>query len=152
MQTRSEAMSDLRTLAEDGWNAYYARDLDTLMSGYADDAEVTLPGMPAFTGKDAIATVWQMYWAAFPDEHPLSIRHLVDGTTVVTEFVAEATHTGPLPLPTGDTLQPTGRTVVTRGTAVQDAVGDKLVKQTFYFDNAAFMQQLGLIPEPAGTA
>ena len=147
-------MSDLRALAEDGWNAYYAKDLDALMSAYTDDAEVTLPGMPALRGKDAIAAMWQIYWAAFPNGHLLSIRHLVDGNTVVTEFAAEATHTGPLPLPTGDTLPPTGRTVVTRGAAVQDVVGDKLAKQTFYFDNAAFMQQLGLIPEmeAAGTA
>lgn len=145
-------MSDLRQLTEDGWNAYYAKDIDALMSAYTDDSEVTLPGMPTIKGRDAIRAVWEMYWAAFPDEHVLSIRHLVDGNTVITEFESEGTHTGPLPMPTGDTLPPTGRTVVFRGAVVQDAVGDKLVKQTFYFDNAAFMQQLGLLPDLAGAA
>lgn len=150
-------MSDLRALAEAGWNAYYAKDADALLSSYTDDVEVTLPGMPTIMGKDAVIAAWQMFWTAFPDEHLLSIRHVVDGSTVVTEFESEATHTGPLPLPTGDVLPATGRTVITRGAVVQDVANDKLVKQTFYFDNAAFMQQLGLMPEmeaagAAGTA
>ena len=145
-------MSDLRKLAEDGWNAYYAKDVEALMAAYADDAEVTLPGMPTLKGKDAIRGVFEMYWAAFPDERLLSIRHLVDGNTVVTEFSSEGTHTGPLPMPTGDVLPPTGRTVITRGAVVQDAVNDKLTTQTFYFDNAAFMTQLGLLPEMEGAA
>ena len=145
-------MSDLRKLADEGWEAYYAKDVDTLMAQYADDAEVTLPGMPAIKGKDAIRGVWRLYWAAFPDEHLISIRHLVDGNTVVTEFVSEGTHTGPLPMPTGDVLPPTGRTVITRGAVVQESVNDKLVKQTFYFDNAAFLQQLGLMPAMEGAA
>ncbi|MGH7687596.1 MAG: ester cyclase [Candidatus Dormibacteria bacterium] len=145
-------MADYRQMAEDGWNAYYAHDADAMMRSYADDAEVTLPGMPPAQGKDAILAVWQMFWTAFPDEHATSIRHLVDGTTVVTEFTAEATHTGPLMMPTGDTLPPTGRRTVVRGCAVQEAVGDTMAKQTFYFDNLEFMQQLGVIPMPEGAA
>jgi hypothetical protein len=41
---------------------------------------------------------------------------------------------------------------VTRGCAVQEVIGDKVAKQTFYFDNLEFMQQLGVIPMPEGAA
>lgn len=140
-------MTDLRKLAEDGWNAYFAHDIDGCMAGYADDAELQLPGAPPLQGKDAIRGAWEMYVTAFPDEHPTFIRHLVDGDSVVTEFASDATHTGPLMMPTGEVLQPTGRSVHFRGAVVQDVVGDKLSKQVFYFDNAEFMQQLGLMPE-----
>lgn len=145
-------MPDYHALAKEGWDAYYAQDTDRVMARYADDAEVVLPGAPPITGKDAIRQTWEMYWAAFPDEHLTSIRHIVEGNTIVTEFSSEATHSGPLMMPTGDVLQPTGRTVVTRGVAVAEARGDLLVKQVFYFDNLAFLTQLGVVPEPEGAA
>jgi len=143
-------MADVRTLAEEGWNAYFAHDLEGCMSGYADDAEVQLPGAPPLKGKEAIRAAWEMYMTAFPDEHPISIRHLVDGGSVVTEFSSEATHKGPLMMPTGDTLPPTGRTVAFRGAVVQDVSGDKVTKQVFYFDNVEVMQQLGVLPALEG--
>jgi uncharacterized protein (TIGR02246 family) len=139
-------MTDIRKLAEEGWNAYFAHDLDACTASYADDAEVVFPGAPPIKGHDAIRAVTAMYLAAFPDERPTSIRHIADGTTVVTEFASEATHSGPLMMPTGDTLPPTGRRVSFRGAVVQDVAGDKVVKQVFYFDNAELLQQLGLMP------
>lgn len=143
-------MEDFRKLAEDGWNAYYRHDLETCMAAYTEDAEVVLPGRPPIKGKDAIRGVWQMYWTAFPDEHPTQIRHLVDGNTVVTEVKTEATHNGPLLLPTGDTLPPTGRKVLSSGVAVQDMEGGKLARQVFYFDLVEILQQLGLMPTTQG--
>lgn len=145
-------MTDRRKLAEDGWNAYFAHDLEACMAGYADDAEVLLPGSPPLRGRQAIRAALEMYMTAFPDEHATTIRHIVDGDCVVTEFASEATHTGPLMMPTGDTLPPTGRTVQFRGAVVQDVSGDELTKQVFYFDNIELMQQLGVVPamEAAG--
>ena len=145
-------MTDLHKLAEDGWNAYFAHDIEACMAGYADDAELLIPGAPPMKGKDAIRAAWEMYIAAFPDEKPTSIRHIVDGSTVVTEFASEATHSGPLMMPTGDMLPPTGRRVSFRGAVVQDTAGDKLVNQVFYYANAELLQQLGAAPatEAAG--
>ena len=145
-------MIDYRALVQAGWDEYYAKDVDRLMARYADDAEVLLPGAPPMQGKDAIRAVWQMYWAAFPDEHPTSMRHIVDGTTIVTEFTSLSTHTGPLPMPTGEMLPPTGRKVTFRGVAVQDVSGELITRQVFYFDNLDLMTQLGVIPQPAGAA
>jgi steroid delta-isomerase-like uncharacterized protein len=143
-------MEDYKKLAEDGWNAYFRRDLEACVAAYADDAEVVLPGAPPFKGKDAIRAAWQMYMAAFPDEHPTQIRHLADGNTVVTEWKTEATHNGPLMMPTGETLPATGRKISSSGVTVQDIQGGKVIKQVFYFDNVEFMQQLGVMPAIQG--
>jgi len=145
-------MADIRKLAEDGWNRYYSRDLEGCLATYTDDAEVQMPGAPPFKGKDAIRQAWQMWMTAFPDEHPIRIRHLIDGNTVVTEWTSEATHSGPLMMPTGDTLPPTGRKITTSGVTVQEIDGDRCAKQVFYFDNVEFLQQLGLMPETSGAA
>lgn len=139
-------MEDYRTLAEQGWNAYFNHDLEGCLATYADDAEVVLPGAPPIKGKEAIRATWQMYMAAFPDEKPTHIRHLVDGNTVVTEWASIATHKGPLMMPTGDTLAATGKKVATSGVTVQEIEGNKVAKQVFYFDNAEFLRQLGLMP------
>lgn len=145
-------MTDNRKIAEDGWNAYFAHDLDACMALYTDDAEVQLPGAPPLKGKEAIRSAWEMYLTAFPDQRPTFIRHLVDGSTVVTEYRNEGTHNGPLTLPTGDTLPATGRPITVRGAVVQEVAGDKLAKQVFYFDNAEFLQQLGVMPAMEGAS
>jgi predicted ester cyclase len=89
-----------------------------------------------------------MYMVAFPDERPTEIRHLADGNTTVTEWATMATHTGALPMPTGDLLPATGKTVKLAGVTIADLEGDKVKRQVFYWDNADFLQQLGLLTAP----
>lgn len=143
-------MEDLRKLTEDGWNAYYAHDIEAVLATYTDDAELVMPGAPPMMGKDTIRMVWQMYMDAFPDEKPVEIRHFVDGDTSITQWRSEATHTGPLMMPSGEMLAPTGRRVSTSGVTVQETRGGRIVRQVFYFDNMEFLKQLGLLPEPVG--
>jgi steroid delta-isomerase-like uncharacterized protein len=145
-------MEDYRKLAVEGWDAYYRHDVDACMATYTDDAEVVLPGAPPIQGKEAIRATWQMWMAAFPDEHPTQIRHLVDGDTVVTVWTSEATHQGPLMMPTGDMLPATGKKVTTSGVTVQEIQDGKVKRQVFYFDNVEFLQQLGLMPAMQGAA
>ena len=145
-------MSDNKKLAEQGWGAYYRRDLEGCLATYSEDAVVKLPGAPAFQGKEAIRAAWQMYMAALPDEHPTAIRHLEDGDTVVTEWTSEATHQGPLTMPTGEMLPATGKKITTSGVTVQEIRDGKVVRQVFYFDNAEFLQQLGLMPSMGSAA
>ena len=140
-------MADAKSVAEAGWNAWFRGDIDGVMNSYTDDVELSVPGMPPFKGKDAVRMAWQGLKQALPDEHPLEIRHVGEGDTVVTIWTTEATHRGPMPMPNGEMLPPTGKTVVTKGVTVQAFAGDKIRRQDFYWDNLEFMQQLGLLPE-----
>jgi predicted ester cyclase len=143
-------MTDQKQLAIDGWDAYFRHDLDACLAVYASDAELIMPGMQPITGVEAIRATWEMFQTAFPDERPVEpLKHIAEGNTVVTIWKTEATHSGPLPLPTGDMLPPTGRKTLTSGVTVQEIEADKCKRQIFYYDNAEFMQQLGLMPEVA---
>lgn len=145
-------MGDPKDVAREGWDAWFRGDVDAVVGGYTEDAEVILPAAPPLKGKAAIREGWKMFKAAFPDERPLEIRHLADGNTVISIFTTEATHSGPLPLPTGEMLPATGKKVIQRGVSVIEVEGDKAKQHTFYFDNLEFMQQLGLMPESAPTS
>jgi steroid delta-isomerase-like uncharacterized protein len=140
-------VADLKKLAEEGWDAYYRHDLDACLATYAEDAELVLPLAAPIKGKEAIRATWEMYQTAFPDEKPTSIRHISEGDTVVTEWASVSTHTGPMMMPNGQSLPPTGRKITTSGVTVQDIENGKIKKQVFYFDVAALLQQLGLMPE-----
>jgi steroid delta-isomerase-like uncharacterized protein len=139
-------MSNVKQLAEQGWNAWFSRDIDAVMQFYAEDAELILPGGPPVKGKDAIRAAWQMYMTAFPDERPTEIRHFADGNTAITEWTIAQTHTGPLAMPTGEMLPATGKAITLNGVTVAELEGDKVKRQAFYWDNADFLQQLGLMP------
>jgi steroid delta-isomerase-like uncharacterized protein len=140
-------MSDAKQLAERGWDSWFRHDLEGLMEFYADDSELIMPGSPPIKGKEAIRGVLQMYMAAFPDERPIEIRHMADGNVAITEWKSVSTHSGPLPMPNGEMLPATGKSVTTAGVTITDIEGGKAKRQTFYFDQVEFMQQLGLMPE-----
>lgn len=144
-------MSDNKKLVEQGWDAFFRRDLDACLAAYTDDAEVVLPGAPPMKGKEAIRAAWQMYMAAL-DEKPTKIRHIAEGDTVVTEWTTVSTHKGPLMMPTGESLPATGKTITNSGATVQDVKNGKVERQVFYFDNVALLQQLGIMPAVQGAS
>lgn len=139
-------MTDSRKLAEEGWSAWWRRDLDTLMTTYADDAQLALPGMPPIAGRDAIRQVWGAFMISIPSEKALHELHVAQGDTVVTEWTGSGVNEGPTPMPNGDMLPPTGRTVTLSGATITEFRDGRVARQTFYWDNVAFMQQLGLMP------
>jgi steroid delta-isomerase-like uncharacterized protein len=143
-----------KELAEAGWNAWFRHDLDAVLENYAEDAEVILPGAPPIKGKEAIRQAWELFSTAIPDERALEMRFIADGNTVVTEWKTTGTHAGPLAAPNGEMIPPTGKTITQNGTTVFDFEGGKLKRQVFYWDNADFLQQMGLMPSPeqAGAA
>jgi predicted ester cyclase len=127
------------------WNAHDGAAVAALVTGtYVDP---TLPGPIA--GDDLVAYVAGLC-AAFPDLAFVPEPPLVDGSTVVGRWRMTGTNDGaPLPgapAPTGGRIDLAGLDVVTtRDGQVVDVVG--------YFDQKAFVEQLGLqaIIAPADT-
>lgn len=144
-------MLSAKEVVQAGWGAWLRHDLDGTMAVYSDDAMLVLPGMPPFKGKDAIRGAWKVFMEAFPDEEA-TLRHFAEGSTVATEWTSSATNTGPLPLPTGEMLPPTGRRYTVSGADIAEVDGELITRHTFYWDNAELLQQLGLMPAPEGAA
>lgn len=64
-------------------------------------------------------------------------------------WVSGGTHSGPLPTPSG-MLPPTGKEVSMPGISIIRVANGKIVEELIQADIMGMMQQLGLIPAPAG--
>jgi hypothetical protein len=117
----------------------------------ADDAVWQVPGA-TLRGKDELRGWLQPFWQAFStSRHELARVYEVGPDCVMAEGVFTGAHDGPLPMPDGTELPPTGKTVAFRfamsitrepGAEVANAVD-------VYFDQLEFLGQLGLLPAPA---
>ena len=72
---------------------------------------------------------------------------VVDGDAVAVEGAWIATHTGPLVTPDGE-VPPTGRTISLPFAATLRLSGGRIASLHLYYDQLAFLGQLGLLPHP----
>ena len=128
---------------------YNAGDLDGVMALYADDA---VQGMPdgVFEGRAAIRERLANELDAIPDVTHTVVSFIEQGDAFADEWTFVGTQTGPLTLPDGSVLPPTGKRVEVSGMEVVRVGPDgKIVLNTLYYDNLAVAAQLGLVPEGA---
>ena len=130
--------------------AVNAHDLNPIGDMYADDAELTWPGMPTFKGRQAVVAFYAQMFGAFPDVQ-VTLRRIVEqGDAVAVEYESAGTNGGPLHLPTGELLPATNKHVDVRAASVGAVDRDGRIKtQREYFDQADILAQLGLMPHPA---
>jgi predicted ester cyclase len=141
-------MSSAREAYERAVKLYTAGDLEGLVNCYTEDAMLVTPNDTA-QGRAAIHDAWTRDKASFPDR-ALTIDVIIDqGDTVASEFTWVATNTGPLVLPDGTELAPTGKRVQARGMELARVRDGKLAVHHSYWDNMALAGQLGLLPGAA---
>jgi ketosteroid isomerase-like protein len=100
-------------------------------------------------GKEACAAFYGSWFAAFPDVHVDVHRvHFVDDVAVE-EGKFTGTHDGTLHTPTGD-VPPTGRPVEVDYIQVLRFRDGKHLSFHLMFDRLLMLEQLGLVPAPAG--
>jgi steroid delta-isomerase-like uncharacterized protein len=140
-------MSACRELLDRYVERYNAGDLDGVMELYADDA---VQGMPdgVFEGRDAIRNRLANELDAIPDVTHTVTSFIEQDDAFADEWTFIGTQTGPLTLPDGTLLPPTGKRVEVRGMEiVRVGVEGKIVLNTLYYDNLAVAAQLGVLPE-----
>jgi steroid delta-isomerase-like uncharacterized protein len=142
-------MADLKELSRQAIALYNAHDLDGFVARYRPDAELVAPGAPPARGTAAIKEVWQRQFAGFPDGRVTVHTMVAEGSTLAAEYTFTGTNTGPLTLPTGQTLPATNKKVSLRGVYVVILEGDKVKSDHSYWDLAEGLAQLGLVPTPA---
>jgi steroid delta-isomerase-like uncharacterized protein len=136
--------ADLVRAVFDGFNA---RDAERAAALCAED--FTLEDIPAgltLRGPDGMR-LWLRTWLdAAPDAHAALERIVGEGDWVTTEHRGTATHTGPLRTPTGE-IPATGRKLDLWCSEHFEVRDGKLRRMRAYYDGAAVMRQLGLMPE-----
>ena len=140
-------MATVRELAEQGIELYNAGAVDELAATYAEDA-VEITPIGNYTGREAISERLRGERLAFPDKR-ITLRQLtVEGDTAVMEYDWAGTHQGPLPMPDGSELPPTGQHLAFPAVSVVDVRNGETVAHRLYFDQLPTMIQLGVVSPP----
>ena len=129
----------------EAWNAH---DADGVAACYAQDAKLYDVGLPEpLRGRAAIRESVAGYLAAFSDFHAVNLGEpIVSGNRAAQEWKVTGTNDGEL-LGTA----PTGKSATTYGCATAEFGEDGLIHRGGnYWNVAALMQQLGVVPETAG--
>jgi steroid delta-isomerase-like uncharacterized protein len=116
-----------------------------MASLYASDALFVVPNARC-EGREAIRAWLEALERPFPDGVTETSRMVEEGDTLVAEYIWRGTNTGPLPMPDGTEIPATGKTMELPGVAVATVRDGKIVNEQDYFDMAAMMSQLGLMP------
>jgi len=141
-------MSGIRDLAGQRAQLYNAGDVEGLVNLYTEDATLVTPD-GTFEGRAAIHEAFSRDMAAFPD-HAVTRDVIVEqGDTLADEWAMLATHSGPLVMPDGTELPPTGARIEIKGMELVQHRDGKIAVHHMYYDNMAVAGQLGLLPEAA---
>jgi predicted ester cyclase len=135
------------------WGQFNAKAWDQFKACYAEgvDSDQVDSGRPAVKGVDAVLANAKELTTAFPDIKGSGQLILINGDALVSVYMLNGTHTGPLAGPDGKSLPPTGKPIgYLQAHWVQtDAIGNKAAKEAFYSDSGTMMAQLGVNPAPA---
>jgi predicted ester cyclase len=141
-------MSNIQSFI-DGIDAVNARDWKRHRSLLAADVSYVDYGSgTSSTGADAFVETQRAGYEPFPDEQLRITAIGESGATVFAELVAEGTHTGALPLPTGGSMPATGKHFTVHVCVACDYGSDGLATSCRAYNNPMeLMGQLGLMPE-----
>jgi len=139
-------MSSIR--AEQGAQLYNAGDVDALLDLYTEDATLVTP-FGTLEGRAAIHEFRSREKTAFPDRTMTLDMSVEQGDTLADEWTFAGTHTGPLVMPDGTEVPPSGKRIEFKGMELVKLRDGKVVAQHSYWDNMTVAGQLGLLPEAA---
>jgi steroid delta-isomerase-like uncharacterized protein len=136
-------VSDREALMRDYLAAWNDRDADRIASFFSEDAVYDDRGAGAVArGREAIRDHAARVHAGFPDLHFELVRAAHGESFSAGEWRSRMTHGGVF-----EGLAATGRTVESAGVDVATLDGeDRIVHLASYYDGAAIMRDLGLLP------
>lgn len=144
-------MGQARDVMDRATEAYFSQDYETLRTLYAPDVVATTPDAGTLNGVDALFEWNKALDEAFPDiRYELTAAHEA-GDCAIDQGDVIGTHSGPLRLPDGGSIEPTGRQVRMRSADIATVRDGKIVRHDFYYDQLEMLAQLGLMEAPAET-
>jgi len=141
-------MSILLDLVRSHYRGLETGDLELGTAPFADDVITETPS-GVVEGIEGFRALAQAFFTAAPDMK-LAIRNTWEvGDTILVEGVYSGTQSGPLATPDGSEIPATGRSFSFPYVDILRAQDGKFVEHRVYWDNVAFLTQLGLLPQPA---
>ena len=132
-------------LIEDHYKALNAHDVKAVASEYAAEAQIFSPNWDGSkNGGEGAAEVYSRYFKSTPDLAYTVTNTINAGNTVVVEYTFSGTLSNP-EAGTPDYMK--GKKYTTQGCAVFVLKDNKIVKETDYFDQVAFLRQVGFFDQ-----
>ncbi|MEU0407362.1 nuclear transport factor 2 family protein [Streptomyces griseorubiginosus] len=122
-------------------------DLKVIAELYAEDAVAVTPDEGEIHGREDIVEYWRQMTEAVPDARFESLHSYETGDTAIDEGVFSGRNTGPIQLPTGETLPATNKEISIRGVDIATVRDGRITDYRLYFDEMEFLGQLGLLPD-----
>jgi steroid delta-isomerase-like uncharacterized protein len=136
-----------KEIVDQYWHAMETGNVETIRELLTADGVVILPGGARVEGADQLIPLLQGYVDAFPGLRHEVVDYVESGNKIAVELRVTMTHAGPFHAPAGE-IPATGRTVIVESVDVIHVDGGKVTSWHTYFDQLAFLQQLGLAPSP----
>jgi len=127
---------------------YNAGDLASCMALYAEDAAQRMHD-GIFEGVEDIRARLARDLEAFADAKYVVDSFFAAGDKFADEWTFTGTNSGPLRLPDGTVIPPTGKPVEIKGMEYVEVRDGRIVVDNLYYDFMSAVAQLGLIPEGA---
>ena len=123
------------------------KDFQAAAECYSTDAVAVTPDQGELSGRDAIAEYLSQLTDSFSDLRYEYVAKHESGNVAIDEGYVVGTNTGPLPMPSGETVPATGKQIRVRSCDVVTVEGGMVTNHRFYIDQMEFLNQLGLLPE-----
>jgi steroid delta-isomerase-like uncharacterized protein len=123
--------------------AVTARDPDAMAQFWAEDGIDELVPVGIFRGPAEVRSFFAGMFAAFPDMEFTVERTTATADVVAVQWRARGTFRG-APF---QGIEPTGRRIEVRGCDCVEVEDGKIVRNTAYYDGAAFARGLGMLPQ-----
>ncbi len=140
-------MGQLRTLIERHYQNVGAGDTAAERQLFSDDVVNVDPGAGRLEGIEAFLGYQAAFRTAFPDGRLVMSSIVEEEGTAMVEGIFEGTHAGPMAGPAGQ-IPATGRRLSLPFADAFVARGGRLVEHRIYYDQMAFLGQLGLLDRP----
>lgn len=125
------------------------RDLDRFESFHLNSVIQRDPQNPqGIKGAKAVRESLAPFLKAFPDIRMVTETQFGAGDWITQLGHTRGTNTGPLEMPGGQTIPATNKSIRLPVAMVARLEGGKFAEINLYFDQAAMLTQLGLLPPP----
>ena len=139
------AFSQTSKLIDDHFKALTAHDVKAIAAGYADDAKVSSPNWEGEkSGQAGITEVYTRYFSSTPDLTYKVNNIIYAGDNVVVEYDSGGTLSNP-EKGTPDYMK--DKKYSLKYCAVFTIKNGKIIKEADYFDQVAFLKQVGFFDQ-----
>ena len=125
--------------------AFRRGDLEAIAMHWHDDVAYRAPGVDLL-GKPARIMAEQVWLGAFSENDVRTHARLVDGEAITDFCTMSGVHSGPLLLPDGTAIPPSGARISGTYAARYRIRNGKVTEQEVIYDRLALLQSIGALP------